>query len=126
MGLGMILLITVLALAAIMVASCAYFYWIMQHMVLRRLRELDSIRTDGLPPEAWQKRYLRRTRKRGAIAPEDFARQKKRNLRKLKQLMAFTRKTKLVEDDDVRAGVLMELKTIQQQWHAEEFEDIRF
>ena len=125
MGLGTILLLAVLGLVVIMLGSCVYFAWSMQRMVMARLRDLDSLRTDQLPPESWQKGYLKRARKRGAYDHADYARQKRRNMRKLMKMIKYARQTRLMESDEVREGVLEELRLIEKQWREETFEDVR-
>lgn len=124
MSLGVTLLLAVVSLAVIMVASCFYFMFWMKRSTFTTLSDLDEIRSTGLPPERWQKRYLEKCRKLGRIPPELFERQKKKDLRRLKKMIRFCRTTVLMESDDVRQGVLEELSRCRQEWQARGPEDM--
>ena len=107
MNIGLILLLSVLALALIMMLSSAYFIFFMKRLVFRRLQELDHVRSTGLAPERWRKKYL---------SPKM---QKRKNLWMLKGLLRYTKTTRLVEDEDVRKGVILELCQIREAWTEE-------
>jgi hypothetical protein len=98
MDLGLILLLSVAALAFIMIGSSAYFSFFMKRMVFRHLSDLDHIRDTGLAPERWRERA---------------------KARKLKALIKFVKRTRMVEDDQVREGVLRDLSAIRRSWEGE-------
>ena len=123
MNVGLTILLSVVALALVMVGSCFYFMFWMRKSTFDKLNDLDEIRTTQQPPERWQKRYLEKCRKLGRIPPELFEAQKKRDLRRLKKLERFCRTTVLMESEDVRQGVLQELSLVRQEWQAREPED---
>lgn len=117
MGLGALLLLAALGLGLIMLVSSIYFQWLFRRMVLTRLRDLDTVRATGLAPPGWQKRYLKRI-EQNHYTPALWQRQLKKNLKNLARLEKFVRKTRLVESEETRAGVLMELSAIRQGWEA--------
>ncbi len=117
MGLGALLLLAALGLGLIMLVSSIYFQWLFRRMVLTRLRDLDTVRATGLAPPDWQKRYLKRI-EQNRYTPALWQRQLKKNLKNLARLEKFVRKTRLVESEETRAGVLMELSAIRQGWEA--------
>lgn len=120
MSLGITLLLSVVGLVVIMGGSCFYFSFWMQKAVFNQVNDLDYVRAYQLPPERWQKAYLKKCQKLGRIPPKLFNKQKRRNLRHLKGLTKFAKKTILMESEEVREGVLLELSQIRQQWEAEE------
>lgn len=105
MNLGLTLLLACLGLAAIMIGSCRYFAWLMEKMVHRNLRDLDAIRTSGLPPDSWHKKLHR--------CGEGL---RKRDLKRLDGVIRFAKKTFLMEDEDTRAGILRDLQRIRLDW----------
>jgi len=92
------LLIAILALGGILVGSGFYFSWWMNRILASKLRDLDEVRFTGLPPERWR---------RGTRLTQ---------VRRLDGLTRFVRKTKMVEDDQVRHQVLDELARIRGEW----------
>lgn len=121
MNLGVLLLLTVVALAAIMIGSSVYFSYLTNKMLFTQLRDLDDVRTNGLPPERWQRGYLKKGRRNGKIEEKDWARQKKKNLSALKKLTHFAKTTNMMEDEQTREGVLEELAVIKKTWESEEY-----
>lgn len=117
MGLSALLLLAALGLGLIMLVSSIYFQWLFRRMVLTRLRDLDTVRATSLAPPGWQKRYLKRI-EQNRYTPALWQRQLKKNLKNLARLEKFVRKTRLVESEETRAGVLMELSAIRQDWEA--------
>ena len=120
MSVGVIFLLAVVALLAIMVGSCFYFSFWMQKSTFNNVNDLDDIRSTQLPPERWQRSYLKKCRKLGRVPQELFEKQKKKDLRKLKKLIRFCKTTRLMESDEVRDGVLQELNMIKQEWQAQD------
>lgn len=118
MSLGLTLILSVVCLAAVLVGSCVYFSAWMQKSTFSNLNALDWIRETHLPPEDWQKKYLKKCRKLGKEPPELFEKQKKRELKRLKKLRKFVKTTILVESEEVRADVLKDLDTVRQEWQA--------
>ena len=98
MRLGWFLLLTVVALAAILAGSGLYFSWWMNRMLYGKLRDLDEIRSAGLPPARWRQGSRRR------------------NIRRLDGLARFVKKTNMVDDETVRAQVLSELQKVRLEW----------
>jgi len=116
MGLGWILLIAIGGLLLIMVLSSLYFSWLMQKMLYSRIDDLEYVRAYSLPPDRWQRRFLRRSRKRGEIDPKEQKRQTRKNLRKLEKLIKFAETTRFMEDEGVRSEVLTVLKLTKREW----------
>jgi hypothetical protein len=79
----------------------------MNRIVFRQLQDLDHVRGTGLAPERWR------------VSPHCRNKQKKKNLRKIKKLIRFTKTTRFMEDDDTRAIVLRELEIIRVRWETE-------
>jgi hypothetical protein len=98
-SLGTSLLVAVVGLAAIMVASSFYYRWILERSLFTRLKDLDEIRTSGLPPARWLRK--------GSPPVWD-----KRTLRGLKRLRSFVKRTRMVENEDTRALVIDEMNQI--------------
>ena len=116
MSLGWILLITVAALALIMIASCFYFSWCMQKMLYDKIDDLEYIRAYSMPPDRWQRRFLIKSRKQGYIDPEEQKKQTKKNLRKLEKLVRFAETTRYMENESVRKECLLILKLVKREW----------
>ena len=117
MGLGWILLLTIVALALIMVASCWYFSWLMQKLLYNKIEDIDYIRAYSMPPDRWMKKFYDKARKAGGkIDPEDQKKQTKKNLKKLEKLVKFAETTKFMENESVRNEVLLVLKLVKREW----------
>lgn len=116
MGVGWILLLTVVALVLIIIASCWYFSWLMQKLLYGKIEDLEYIRTYSLPPDRWQRRFLIRSRKRGSIDPVEQKKQTRKNLRKLEKIIRFAETTRFMESDQVRSEVLLVLKLVKREW----------
>ena len=116
MSLGWILLITVAALALIMIGSCYYFSWCMQKMLYDKIDDLEYIRAYSMPPDRWQRRFLIKARKAGRIDPKDQKKQTKKNLRKLEKIVRFAETTRFIENEKVRKESLMILKLVKREW----------
>lgn len=122
MSIGWTLLLAVVGLALIMIGSSVYYSWILQRSVIGRIQDVDKIRLTRLPPDNWQKRFLKKSQREGKINLDAWARQKKKSLAKMRKLIAFVKKTRMVEDEETRQGVLRELSSIQQEWEAQEMD----
>ncbi|MBQ4089383.1 MAG: hypothetical protein IJC56_05840 [Clostridia bacterium] len=116
MGLGWILLLTVIALILIIVASCWYFSWLMQKLLYNKVEDIEYIRAYSMPPDRWQRKFLMKARKAGKIDPEDQKKQTKKNLRNLEKLIKFAETTRFMEDEGVRNEVLLVLKLVKREW----------
>ena len=116
MSLWLVLLLTVAALALIMVLSSFYFSWLMQKLLYNNVEDIDYIRVHSLPPDRWQKRFLMKARKAGKIDPAAQKRQTRKNLRKLDRLIRFAETTRYMEDEQVRKEVLLVLRLVKREW----------
>lgn len=116
MGLGWILLITVVALILIMIASSFYYSWLLQKLLYEKIDDLEYIRAYSMPPNRWQRRFLIKARKMGRIDPEDQKKQTKKNLRKLEKLIAFAETTVCMENEDTRRQCLRVLRLVKREW----------
>jgi len=116
MGVGWMLLLTVAALGAILVLSSWYYSWLMQRLLYGRIEDLEYVRVHSLPPDRWQRRFLIKGRKKGAIDPGDQKRQTAKNLRKLEKLLRFAETTRFMESEQVREEVLLVLKVVRREW----------
>ena len=116
MGVGWMLLLTVVALVLIIVASCWYFSWLMQKLLYGKIEDLEYIRTYSMPPDRWQRRFLIRSRKRGSIDPKEQKKQTRKNLKKLEKIIRFAETTRFMESDQVRSEVLLVLKLVKREW----------
>ena len=116
MGLGWILLLTVVALIAILAASSWYFSWLMQKLLFEKLSDMEYIRTYSMPPDRWQRKYLERARKRGSIDPEEQKKQTLKNLKKLEKIIKFAETTVYMENESFRREVLLVLKLVKREW----------
>lgn len=116
MGVGWMLLLTVVALVLIIVASCWYFSWLMQKLLYGKIEDLEYIRAYSMPPDRWQRRFLIRSRKRGSIDPAEQKKQTRKNLRKLDKIIRFAETTRFMESDQVRSEVLLVLKLVKREW----------
>lgn len=117
MGLGWILLITIVALVLIMIASCVYFSWLMQKLLYNKVEDIEYIRAYSMPPDRWMRRFYQKARRNGGkIDPEDQRKQTKKNLRKLEKLLKFAETTRFMEDESVRREVLLVLKLVKREW----------
>ena len=116
MNLWLVLLLTIAALALIMVLSSFYFSWLMQRLLYNNVEDIDYIRVHSLPPDRWQKRFLMKARKAGKIDPKAQNRQTRKNLRKLDKLIRFAETTRYMESEEVRKEVLLVLKLVKREW----------
>ena len=116
MGLGWILLLTVIALVLVIWGSCWYFSYCMNKMLYSQINDLEYIRSYGLPPDRWQRKYLQRAQKRGSVDREEEKKQIKKNLRKLEGVIRFTRTTKFMESEGTRQDVLEVLNDVKRDW----------
>ncbi len=116
MGVGWMLLLTVVALVLIIVASCWYFSWLMQKLLYGKIEDLEYIRAYSMPPDRWQRRFLIRSRKRGSIDPAEHKKQTRKNLKKLDKIIRFAETTRFMESDQVRSEVLLVLKLVKREW----------
>lgn len=116
MGVGWMLLLTVVALGAILVLSSVYYSWLMQKMLYGKIDDLEYVRVNSLPPDRWQRRFLIKSRKAGRIDPRDQKKQTAKNLRKLEKLTRFAETTRFMESDQVREEVLLVLKVVKREW----------
>ena len=116
MGVGWMLLLTVVALVLIIVASCWYFSWLMQKLLYGKIEDLEYIRAYSMPPDRWQRRFLIRSRKRGSIDPAEQKKQTRKNLKKLDKIIRFAETTRFMESDQVRSEVLLVLKLVKRDW----------
>lgn len=116
MGLGWILLITLAALILIIIGSCWYFSFLMQHLLYGKIEDLEYVRAYSMPPDRWQRRFLKRARKRGSIDPDEQKKQTKKNLKKLEKLIRFAETTRYMENESVRSEVLLVLKLVKREW----------
>ena len=116
MSVGLILLLTVVALILIIIASSWYFSWLMQKLLYDKIEDLEYIRAYSMPPDRWQRRFLMRSRKRGSIDPAEQKKQTRKNLRKLDKIIRFAEMTKFMENDQVRKEVLLVLKLVKREW----------
>lgn len=116
MNVGLTLLLTVAALILIIVGSSYYFSWLMQKLLYDKIEDLEYIRAHSLPPDRWQRRFLIRSRKRGAIDPAEQKKQTRKNLKKLEKIIRFAETTKFMENEDVRREVLLVLKLVKREW----------
>ncbi len=116
MGIGWILLLTVVGLGAIIVLSSVYYSWLMQKMLYGRVEDLEYVRIHAQPPDRWQRKFLIKARKMGKINPADQRRQTQKNLRKLEKLIRFAETTRFMESEEVREEVLLVLKLVRREW----------
>ena len=116
MQLGWTLLLAVVGLVLLLWGSCWYFSFCMNRMLYSQINDLEYIRSTGLPPDRWQRRYLQRAQKRGSIDREEEKRQTKKNLRKLKGVIRFAPTTKFMESEGTRADVLEVLNQVKRDW----------
>ncbi len=116
MGVGWILLLTVVALGAILVLSSVYFSWLMQKMLYGRIEDLEYVRAYSQPPDRWQRGFLVKARKNGKIDPADQRKQTAKNLAKLEKLIRFAETTRFMESEEVRGEVLLVLKLVKREW----------
>ena len=116
MGLGWLLLLTLVALILIIVGSCWYFSFIMQHLLYGKIEDLEYVRAYSMPPDRWQRRFLIRARKRGYIDPKEQIKQTKKNLKKLEKVIRFAETTRYMENEQVRSEVLLVLKLVKREW----------
>lgn len=116
MSVGLILLLTVVALILIIIASSWYFSWLMQKLLYDKIEDLEYIRAYSMPPDRWQRRFLMRSRKRGSIDPVEQKKQTRKNLKKLDKIIRFAEMTKFMENDQVRKEVLLVLKLVKREW----------
>jgi hypothetical protein len=116
MGVGWMLLLTIVALGAILVLSSVYFSWLMQKMLYGRIEDLEYVRAYSQPPDRWQRRFLIKARKNGKVDPADQRRQTAKNLAKLEKLIRFAETTKFMESEEVRGEVLLVLKLVKREW----------
>ncbi|MDR1599661.1 MAG: hypothetical protein LBS11_07305 [Oscillospiraceae bacterium] len=93
------LLIAVIGLAVVMLVSSLYYRSILERSLFARLRDLDYIRANGLPPERWLRK--------GAPPRWDG-----RGLRRARALRRFVKHTRMVESEEVRSLVMDELDRI--------------
>ncbi len=116
MGVGWILLLTVVALGAIIVLSSVYFSWLMQKMLYGRIEDLEYVRAHSQPPDRWQRKFLIKALKNGKIDPADQRKQTAKNLAKLEKLIRFAETTRFMESEEVRREVLLVLKVVKREW----------
>lgn len=117
MGLGWILLITIAALALIMVASCWYFSWLMQKLLYNKVEDIEYIRAYSMPPERWMHKIYTKARKNGGkMDPDELKKQTKKNLKKLEKLLKFAETTNFMESESVRNEVILVLKLVKREW----------
>ena len=117
MELGWILLITIAALALIMVASCWYFSWLMQKLLYNKVEDIEYIRAYSMPPERWMHKLYEKARKNGGkMDPEEHKKYIRKNLRRLDKLLKFAETTKFMESESVRNEVLLVLKLVKREW----------
>lgn len=116
MKLILILLIALVALILIIIGSCWYFSFIMQHLLYGKIEDLEYVRAYSMPPDRWQRKFLMRARKRGSIDPAEQKKQTKKNLKKLEKLIRFAEVTRYMENEAVRDEVLLVLKLVKREW----------
>ena len=116
MSLGWLLFLAVVGLIALLVGSCWYFSFCMNKLLYSQINDLEYIRSYGLPPDRWQRRYLKRAQKRGSVDREEEKKQIKKNLRRLEGVIRFARTTKFMESEGTRADVLEVLSDIKRDW----------
>lgn len=116
MSVGWILILTVVALGAIIVLSSVYFSWLMQKLLYGRIEDIEYIRNHSQPPDRWQRRFLIKARKNGAIDPADQKKQTAKNIERLEKLIRFSETTRFMESEQVREEVLLVLKLVKREW----------
>lgn len=117
MNLGVLLLLSALALVVIIFGSGYYFRWVFQRMVMNHLQDLDTVRGTRLAPPRWMKGYPKRI-EQGAYNVALWEKQRSKNLGLLASLERFSRKTNMMDGEDTRQGVLQELSSIRTEWQA--------
>lgn len=117
MTLGTLLLLTALAMVVIIFGSGYYFRWVFQRMVLNGLRDLDTVRGTRLAPAQWQKGYHKRIQQ-ATYDVRLWEKQRRSNLKRLRSLERFARKTNLMDGEEIRQAVLRELSSIRTEWEA--------
>ena len=116
MSLGWILLLATAGLIFVIWGSCWYFAFWMNKLLYSQINDLEYIRSYGLAPDRWQRRYLKRAQKRGSIDREEEKKQIKKNLRKLNKVIRFARTTKFMESEGTRQDVLAVLNDVKRDW----------
>ena len=116
MPLWLTLIITLAALALIMLLSSFYFSWLMQKLLYNNVDDLEYVYNNGTAPDRWQRRFLKKAIKAGKIEPEAQKRQTRKNLRKLEKLIKFAGTTRFMEDENTRKMYLRQLDYTKREW----------
>ncbi len=125
MSVGWIVLLSAIALAGVVAGSCWYMAAMMNLLFVRKHVEIDEVLSTGLPPQAWQKSYLKKLQHIKSKGASDASilqlarKQQKRNVVRLRRLERYVRKTNMVEDESARKNTLLLLDQCKQQCQQE-------
>lgn len=117
-----LLLLTVVALALIMLASIWQINKVTQIIIGKRHREIEYIVNTGKVPNAWAERFNRRIsvlkEKTGTESRvlELKKTAKKFYLQKLDKLIEYAEKTTLVDSQETRRLLLERLNAVRKEW----------
>lgn len=115
------LLIFFVCLSLIMVGSLWYMRVLLEKMVGGKLRDLETLTATGTIPETWTAKYNERMIQHQKVGNskqvdriERMAR--KSYLNKIGKLIAFVKKSTLVESEESRKATLRILLRVEREW----------
>jgi hypothetical protein len=110
----------------VMVGLMVAFSWLshmsVRYMIGRKHRSLEEIHLTNRVPAFWTEKYDRRLRsleRSGSGGPEaaKWSRRKRNKVvSELERLIEYTRRTKLVAEEEVRGALLDDLELLRNEW----------
>ncbi|BFT73605.1 hypothetical protein [Paenibacillus sp. P36] len=115
------LLVFFVCLSLIMVGSLWYMRVLLEKMVGGKLRDLETLTATGTIPEAWSVKFNERMiqhQKQGNTKQVDRIERmaRKSYLNKIGKLIAFVKKSTLVESEEARKATLRILQRVEREW----------
>lgn len=116
-----LLLVFFVCLCLIMLASLWYMRVLLEKMIGSKLRDLETLTATGAIPETWSAKYDRQIIRYQSLGNTKQVKQieqtaRKLYLSKISKLLAYVRRTTLVESEDARNQSLRMLQRVEREW----------
>lgn len=116
-----ILLVFLLFLGLLMVGSMFYMNYLMRKYIGSKHSLLEEITNSGKVPRIWSDKYVKKINRLTSEGKHQGSAEIKLHahqyyMKKLNRLMAYVKKTNLVEDEETRSVLLKDLSEVKIQW----------
>ncbi|TNJ66735.1 hypothetical protein FE784_09215 [Paenibacillus hemerocallicola] len=121
---GLVLLVFVPVMAGLMIAFSWLSHAAVRRMIGRKHQALEEIHLTNRIPASWTEKYDRKLRSlarsgsgsEGAEAAKWSRRKREKIVSELDRLIEYTRRTKLVAEEEVRGALLDDLEMLRSEW----------